>query len=141
MKLRYLSLAILIITLACQTTREEERISSTLRTFYTYYITAISEYHDSHEMESFLDSLKHVYCSPSLLTRIQNEFARGELGYDPFIYAQDANIDCLKTLTIKKDTIIPYYNVSYKDQYSGAMIKIKLKVVKQNDSIKIIDIW
>ncbi len=121
MILRYLSLSILIITLTCQTKSEEERISSALRTFYTYYITAISDYHDSHEMESFLDSLKHVYCSPSLLKRIHNEFTLGELGYDPFIYAQDAEIDCLKTLAIKKDSIIPYYNVSYIDQYNGTL--------------------
>ena len=141
MKISYLSGVILIITISCQTNKEEQQISSTLKSFYTNYITAISEYSDLQEPDSYLDSLKRVYCAMTLLNRIQKEFASGELGYDPFIYAQDANTDCLKTLTIKKDSIIPYYNVSYKDQYSGAVIKIKLKIEKQNDSIKITDIW
>jgi len=141
MKLRYLTITILIMTSSCQNKKEEEQISSMLRTFYTNYITAISEYDNMKDTDSYLDSLKHIYCNPALLNRIQNEFDRGELGYDPFINAQDADTNCLETLIIEKDSIISYYNVSYKDQYSEAVIKIKLKIVTQNDSIKIADIW
>ena len=140
MKKVFLSIPILILLIAYQTKDKDEQIATMLKIFYTNYITAISEF-NMQKMDSYLDSLKKVYCTPKLLKGIQNEFERGELGYDPFINAQDADKECLQTLTIKKDTLIPYYNVSYKESYSGITVNIKLKIEKENDSIKITDIW
>jgi hypothetical protein len=122
----------------CQTKTEEEQITDMLRTFYIDYITEISRA----ASDNVLDSLKQIYCTPALLERIQNELNNRNIDYDPLIYAQDASTDWLKTLTIKKDTVsLGYYNISYKDQYDGITTKIKLRVIKQNDSFMIDDIW
>jgi len=135
----FLLLTILFISslIQCQVKTEEERIVEMLRTFYTNYMTEVSGEADINR----LDSLKHIYCNPALLERIQIEFDRGELGYDPVINAQDVNIGSIRTLSIKKDSIVPdYYYVSYKDPYWGVVYRIKLRIVKQNDNYLIDDI-
>jgi hypothetical protein len=105
-----------------------------LRTFYTNYITEISETSDVKKEISYLDSLTHIYCTSSLLEKIKNE----ELDYDPFINAQDADIECLRTLTINKDAEVSnLYVVSYLETYSFQQINIKLLIVKQKNCYKI----
>jgi hypothetical protein len=129
-----LGLIILYLLVKCQSTTEEEKISSMLRTFYTNYITEISETSDAKKEISYLDSLTHIYCTSSLLEKIKNE----ELDYDPFINAQDADIEWLKTLTINKDADVNnLYVVSYLETYSFQQIKIKLLIVKQKNCYKI----
>ncbi len=137
--LLFLFLTTLLISsiIQCQPKTEEEQIIEMLRKFYTNYMTEVSGAADNNR----LDSLKRIYCNPALLEKIQIEFDREELGYDPFIYAQDVNIESIKTLTIIKDSIVPnYYYVSYRDPYWGGVSKIKLSIVKHNNNYLIDDI-
>lgn len=81
-----------------------------------------------------INSIKKKYCTANLLRKIEKD----ELDYDPFLNAQDSNIEWIKTLSVKKDTKENnLYYVSYKDTYNGTQIVIKLIVLKEKESYKI----
>lgn len=111
----------------------DEEIMKMIKDFYTNYIT------ENVKMPpdgSKIFSLKKKYCTTYLLEKINNQ----ELDYDPFLKAQDSNIEWLKTLIIKKDPSKKgFYEVSYTD--NTKQIVIKLTVIKQNESFKIDSIW
>jgi hypothetical protein len=125
--------AIVIICIKCapvqsQNKSPDEQVVTMLKSFYTSYITVIFEAKDSIEFK--LDSIKLKYCTTDLLEKIKN----GEWEYDPFISAQDADIEWLKTLSIIKDqTTINTCLVSFDNK----RITIRLRVVLQNNLYKI----
>lgn len=112
-----------------QNSSDEEVIIKTIRTFYTGYIT------ENVKMPingSKILALKKQYCTAMLLDSINNQ----EIDYDPFLNAQDANLEWLQSLTVQNDTSKNgLYIVSYTD--NGKWIVVKLKIIKQNDSFKI----
>lgn len=101
-----------------------------LKQFYTSYIST--------EEESQLTLIKKQYCTKKILNRIAKD---EELDADPFLQAQDTDIDWLRTLVINKDTQKPnVYTVSYISNYTKKRIINKLLVVKVGQAYKIDDI-
>ncbi|MCF6404249.1 YbjP/YqhG family protein [Chitinophaga filiformis] len=101
-----------------------------LKQFYTSYISA--------DEESQLTSIKKQYCTKKILNRIAKD---EELDADPFLQAQDTDMDWLKTLVISKDAQKPnVYSVSYINNYDKKRIVNKLVVVKVGQTYKIDDI-
>jgi len=116
-----------------QNKSSDEEIKNMIKSFYTGYITENVKMPPN---GSKIFSLKKQYCTTYLLDKINNQ----ELDYDPFLKAQDANLEWLKTLIVKKDSSKKdFYAVSYTD--NNKQIIIKLNVIKQNDSFKIDSIW
>ena len=101
-----------------------------LKQFYTSYISA--------DEESQLTLIKKQYCTKKILNRIAKD---EELDADPFLQAQDTDIDWLRTLVINKDAQKPnVYTVSYMSNYSKKRIINRLLVVKVGQAYKIDDI-
>ena len=118
-----------------QENTSDEQILGMLKSFYSSYIT------ENAKMPLNIAKIKSIeekYCTINLLSKLENQ----ELDYDPFLKAQDSNIDWLKTLTIKRDsTKQDLYNVSYIEIYSNTKVTIKLIVIKQEEFYKIDSVW
>lgn len=114
---------------------EDQQIRDMLKEFYKIYITQIDKGPINRKKEN---SIKKKYCTTRLLEAIKND---KELDYDPLIDAQDADIESLKTLSIKKNIgiasgyIVTYESSSKYDNYEKT--SIKLTVVKEKDGYKI----
>ncbi|GAA3919512.1 hypothetical protein GCM10022209_10450 [Chitinophaga oryziterrae] len=94
-----------------------------LKQFYTSYITQVAS---SEGTEKKLDIIKKRYCTAKLLNKLDKE----ELDSDPFIDAQDADIDWVRTLFVGKDAPKhDVYIVSYMDNYNKKRTVIKLQVI------------
>lgn len=102
-----------------------------LREFYTSYITEISKAGPPNEKK--LNALKRKFCTTSLLKKIEKE----EMDFDPFLKAQDSDASILKTLAFKKEPQKNSYVASYVDNNSGNSIAIHLKVINENNALKI----
>ncbi|WP_106604844.1 DUF3828 domain-containing protein [Chitinophaga ginsengisoli] len=104
-----------------------------LKQFYSSYIASW----DSPDIKKS-ELIKKQYCTKKILNRIADD---EELDADPFLQAQDTDIDWLKTLVISKDTQKPnVYIVSYLDNYTKKRIVNKLLVIKEGQKYKIDDI-
>lgn len=118
-------------------TTSDEQIIKLCKKFYISYITEISEGSLANS-EKRLDSIRQIYCTNDLLENIRRKTENYEMESDPFIKAQDANIKCLKTLTVGK---VPqknnWYIVTYIDNYNGEKVVIELKYIRENGSYKI----
>lgn len=103
-----------------------------LKQFYTEYIKEILKTEPS---EKKLHSIRKQYCTAGLLSKIQSV----ELDYDPFLNAQDADEDWLKTLSISKDPQRKKdgYIISLVDKDTQTKTTIKLLVVKEKERYKI----
>lgn len=112
------------------------KIERMLTNFYTAYIKEIAS--GDLKFEKKLDSLKNLNCTKILLDSIANEFEENELDYDPFINAQDASMEMIKTLSIKKiNNSKNKFNVQYLDEYSGRKTNMKITIVEENGDFKI----
>jgi hypothetical protein len=109
----------------------EDQILNSLKQFYTNYIIEI----DKMPLDEVkIKKLKEQYCTSKFITKLEEQ----DLDFDPFLNAQDCNIEWLKTLSIKKDTIkTNQYLVSYKDIYSNSQITIDIFIAKDNNAYKI----
>lgn len=116
---------------------DEEKIIKFLKSFYSEYITEC----DSFSINwSQIEIIKEKYCTKSLIKKIKILQEDGMIDYDPFLNAQDCNINWLKTLNItKEEKDSCWYNVYYTDNYSD--IKIKISIIKEGNLYKINDIW
>jgi hypothetical protein len=116
----------------------EEDVKDMLKGFYTTYIT-MCESGAGSSYEEKIAALSKQYCTDSLWGAIQQKFATYELDYDPFLSAQDCDIESLKTLSVKKDNQTEnVYIVSYVfNSYNPDTIEINLTVVKEKGGIKI----
>ncbi len=118
-----------------QSNGTDEQILKMLNNFYTDYITQMAK--DGSPDMTKIDSIQRKYCTTSLLNKISKGLSEEELDFDPFLKAQDSNLECLKTLSISKDSSNNLYKVSYLDSYSKAKITIRLIVIKEKENFKI----
>lgn len=82
-----------------------------------------------------IDSLKSRYCTKRYLDELSSD---DDLDYDPFLKAQDYDIEWLKTLTVNKTPEKEMlYIVSYYESYKKARTTIRLKIIKEKGSYKI----
>lgn len=91
---------------------EEDSGTKFLKSFYEEYISACCELPQD---ENILENIKKKYLSNNLY----NQLNIAELDYDPFLDAQDCDIEWIKTLEVKpiqdKDNV---YQIFYNDGYS-----------------------
>jgi len=83
------------------------------------------------------------YCSIHLIRHLDSLNKERLLDYDPFLNSQIIMLECLKTLTIKKDSVMDnLYYVSYNlPNQNNDLITIKLIIVKENGAYKIENIF
>ncbi|HEY1163728.1 MAG TPA: DUF3828 domain-containing protein [Chitinophaga sp.] len=103
-----------------------------LKQFYTAYI---AEFLKDEPSEKKLHSIRKQYCTAGLLNKIKG----AELDYDPFLNAQDADEDWLKTLSVTKDPQRKKdaYIISLVDKDTQTKTTIRLLVVKEKERYKI----
>lgn len=100
-----------------------------LQHFYKTYITAINNSDDK-----LISATQHKYVTAKVLKQLDAP----DLDYDPFINAQDVDMDWLRTLNIVKDSKDPQlYIVSFVDNYEKKRHYVKVLVVRQKDQYKI----
>jgi hypothetical protein len=106
-----------------------------LRSFYTSYITAVSEAVNQEKTDQILKK----YCTEGLLKKIPKLVEESD--GDPFLKAQDSDMSILKSLTIVKNLKRPdnSYIVSY--IYDNTKTIINLTIVQQKNSLKINTVW
>lgn len=120
-----------------QSQDSDEHVINIIKAFYTSYITEASKM-PTPENVANQKTLKKKYCSEKLLNKLEKE----DLDYDPFLKAQDSNIEWLKTLAVNKDQVKQnVYAVSFTDTYNNSVISINLTAVKFKDSYQIDSIW
>lgn len=108
-----------------------------LQEFYKRYIP-LAAAEPTKENIKKLELAKKEYCTTELLKRIENQILNQEIDYDPFLKAQDSNVDWLATLYISKDSINPNrFIVTYIDGYDKRKVVIILDVSKQKEGLKI----
>ena len=133
----FLALACTFSNFSCQSQAKasDDAAIKMLKEFYTSYITEGTKIESS---EDKLESIQKKYCTAKMLTKMKHEMEEGEMDSDPFINAQDFDIDWLKTLTITKDPQkADVYVVSYLNNYSKTKTHMKLRVVKEGAQYKI----
>jgi len=115
---------------SCQEKKPNNKlIENRIKSFYKEYINEVSKLHMDLKK---IDSLKSDICSEDLYSNIK------QLDYDPFLSAQDISNSLLKSLVVKQDSINPYkVYVSYYDDYLRKRKKILLKIVIDDNEIKI----
>jgi hypothetical protein len=110
-----------------QKQNSQEQITKMLKNLYINIATI----HDLHK----LDSIKRLNCTSNYYKEIENQEM---LDYEPLIKAQDFGVDCLKTLTINKDSKRDnLYYVSYIEPTIKKKVTIRLVIVKEKDLYKI----
>src|SRR5688500_13114295 len=91
-----LVVALTIFSFSCQSKdHSEEESIKMLQQFYTTYMTNIAGSIEEDKSEE----IRKQYCTAKLLKKIEQL----ELDYDPFIKGQDASIENVKTILVKKD--------------------------------------
>ena len=120
-------------TSGTETMYVEDSVDSTglifIRKFYEDYLFALEN--------GFADSLIREYSTFELIDKLDSK----ELGYDPFLNAQDFDENLLKTFDVKKsDTPQDYYIASYVDGYSKKKIYIVMSLEQLERKYKINDI-
>ncbi len=130
-KLFFSILFIFVISICNAGNNKNESKISFIKAFYTQYITQCA---DNHNSINEMTETKQRYCTKALIESIN----KLELDYDPFVKAQDCNIECLKTLKIetlsaKKNE----FTVSYTDSYSKENIKIILCLMETKKGLRI----
>ena len=115
---------------------------SFIKSFYTEYITKTC---GSLTNRDTIEKIQKKYCHSELLARIKKlQEEDSYLNSDPFLNAQDCDLEWLKTLTIEPDTknnswfIISYSYIDYSN--SKKNVEIKLKVVSVDGFYYICDI-
>jgi len=114
---------------------ENEAIIQMLMEFYTKYITACSQLPTDIDAERLI---LEQFCTSALLDNLyhlSNPENPQWIDYDPFLNAQDCDLEMLKTLQINKDEQANIYNVTY--QWNDYSITIRLSVVKTDNGYKI----
>jgi len=102
-----------------------------LTRFYNVYITAIG----SDNGEDKIQKIQQQYSTAKLTAWLKKQ---EELDDDPYINAQDVDMDWLKTMQITKDAKIPnLYIVSFFDNYNKTRRYVKLFVAKEGNKYKI----
>jgi hypothetical protein len=116
-----------------QTVGSNDQAVTMLKEFYTSYITLVAS--DSNT-DKQLVSLQKKYCTVKLITRLPKILEQRDS--DPFLNAQDSQVDYLKTLTVKRDVKkAGHYIVSY----DHGKIIINLTVVNVGSTCKIDSVW
>lgn len=127
---------------AIQTNVMNEKINF-IQSFYKEYITETCLEDDLPEWEK-IEKIQEKYCSKELRRKIKEIIQEdGLLDADPFLNAQDCDIEWLKSLNVKADVNDSWFVVSY--SYTDYLntkqnIEIRLKVISANDSYYIDDI-
>lgn len=139
---------VFVITNSCGQLKNnptDKQAEQMLKDFYTKYITVFATEPPGHEGQKKLESLQRQYCTKALVKKIPELIEQTDS--DPYLKAQDSDINLLKTLTITKDLQNENeYIVSYSfdrlvnvDPYKKEKetVVIHLTVVNEDGSYKI----
>lgn len=117
-----------------QSSFSDEQAIKMLKSFYTEYIGEISIMPMNEEK---VQKIKNKYCSEKLINTLNAQ----EFDNDPFINAQDCEIELLKILNFKKKVKTDNtFIVSYLDNATRNLISIELIVIITDEIYKIDDI-
>jgi hypothetical protein len=134
-----LLIASIAVCRAQNTTAADQQAMAMLKNFYTAYMTEVAV-GSSHNFVKKLTTIQKKYCTPALVEQIPALIERTDC--DPFLKAQDSNVENIKSLSFKKDArAVNLFIVSYTDIYRHNKTTIKLTVVKQKDNFKIASVF
>ena len=112
-----------------QNNSSDKQITKMLKEFYSNYITENSKMPPNIKKIAII---KNIYCSKKLVANLNKK----QLDYDPFLNAQDSDVDWIKTLTISKGVQNKnLYVVTY--SIDGSKNTVKLMVVNEVGKFKI----
>jgi hypothetical protein len=139
MKNPLFSLAVSLISIVqinsvrAQTVVSNDQAVTMLKEFYTSYITLVAS--DSNSAKQ-LAALQKKYCTTKLITKLPKILEQRDS--DPFLDAQDSQVDYLKTFTVKRDVKkAGHYIVSY----DHGKVIINLTVVNVGSTCRIDSVW
>lgn len=128
-----------------QNNSTEKEAEKMLQEFYTSYFTVFATEPPGTSSQKKLEMLQKQYCTEAFYRKIPDIIEQTES--DPFLKAQDSDINWLQTLTVIKDEQIKNeYIVSYSydrlvdvnpDKTVKETVTIHVTVVKEGESYKI----
>jgi len=104
----------------------DAEVFAMLRTFYSKYIRTLNKYPTD---ERKLKPLLKANCDSKLLARLQNKKWDGKLDYDPFLKAQDVELEWIKTLEVTKVPNTDLYAVSFSETPDRIVVHLAVKEI------------
>ena len=104
----------------------EEQVVAMLRGFYGKYIRTLNKYPAD---ERKLQPLLKANCDPGLLAKLKERKWDGKLDYDPFLKAQDVELDWIKSLEVAKVPNKDMYAVSFSETPDRIVVHLVVKEV------------
>jgi hypothetical protein len=121
----------LLFTKAAQAQTDSAKLM--LSNFYKAYIPTFDM-----PGAAMSSKIQKQYSTAKLTAWLKKQFEEEELDYDPYVNAQDADQDWLKTIQINKDAKTPnLYIVSFFDNYEKKRFYVRLFVAKEGNKYKI----
>ena len=115
----------------------EEKAISTLKSFYTEYITHVAK-PPSRDYVQGKNKIQQKYCTQKLLNHVDSLRVYHDLDFDPFLQAQDYSLNWIETMVIKKEpTGENIYNVYRWGSFDEKYEVIKVSVVEEEGEYKI----
>jgi len=113
----------------------DEEVFAMLRRFYTKYIRTLNKYPTD---ERKLQPLLKANCDAKLLARLNDKKWSGSLDYDPFLKAQDVELEWIRSLEVKKVPNKDLYAVSFSETPDRIVVHLAVKEI--NGILKIKDV-
>jgi len=111
----------------------DEEVFAMLKTFYTKYIRTLNKYPTE---ERKLQPLLKANCDAKLLARLKEKKWSGKLDYDPFLKAQDVELEWIRTLEVRKVPNKDQYAVSFSETPDRIVVHLVVKEVDGGLKIK-----
>jgi|GEM_PF-2668603 len=113
----------------------DEEVFAMLRRFYTKYIRTLNKYPTD---ERKLQPLLKANCDAKLLARLNDKKWSGSLDYDPFLKAQDVELEWIRSLEVKRVPNKDLYAVSFSETPDRIVVHLAVKEI--NGILKIKDV-
>ncbi|HVU95364.1 MAG TPA: DUF3828 domain-containing protein [Puia sp.] len=113
----------------------DEEVFAMLRGFYTKYIRTLNKYPTD---ERKLQPLLKANCDAKLLARLDDKKWSGSLDYDPFLKAQDVELEWIRSLEVKRVPNKDLYAVSFSETPDRIVVHLAVKEI--NGVLKIKDV-
>lgn len=113
--------------------------SEMLYQFYHQYITE-GDSSPTRRSIGVQDSLLRANCTVELMDKLDADIKSGRLDWDPFVRAQDFDVNWLKTLQVKQEGATGWFVVSFLEDFTQRWTHVRLKVAYTNRRFRISEV-